>query len=52
MITTISCKPTNFKMLLLDTIEFDRLSASTGISLDLYLKLFLANVSQHSQSDY
>lgn len=48
VITVIPCKPNNYKILLTDAQEFDGISSAT--SLDLYIKLFLANISQHSQS--
>jgi hypothetical protein len=48
MVTVIPCKPNNYKILLMDANEFDEISSKT--SLDLYIKLFLANISQHSHS--
>jgi hypothetical protein len=48
VITVIPCKPNNYKILLTDAHEFDGITETT--SLDLYFKLFLANIDQHSQS--
>lgn len=45
-VTVVPCKPNNYKILLMDANEFDEISAKT--SLDLYVKLFLANISQHA----
>jgi hypothetical protein len=45
VITVIPCKPSNYKLLVTTALEFD---AQPNVSLDLYLKLFLANLSQHN----
>lgn len=47
-VTVIPCKPNNYKILLMDANEFDEIAGNT--SLDLYIKLFLANISQHAHS--
>ena len=43
--TVIPCKPSNYKFLVAEAAEFDTLK---GTSLDLYMKLFLANVEKHT----
>jgi len=45
VITVIPCKPSNYKLLITSALEFD---SQPDIPLDLYLKLFLANLSQHT----
>jgi hypothetical protein len=44
----LPCKPANYKILIADANEFDSIAKKTP--LDLYLKLYLANISEHSQS--
>lgn len=46
-VTVIPCKPSNYKLLVTEASEFDLLK---NISLDLYMKLFLANVDKHVAS--
>ena len=45
--TVIPCKPSNYKLLVTEAAEFDTLK---GVSLDLFMKLFLANVDKHTLS--
>ena len=46
-VTVIPCKPSNYKLLVTEAAEFDTLK---GVSLDLFMKLFLANVDKHTLS--
>jgi hypothetical protein len=41
----IPCKPSNYKLMVMEASELDSLKKD---SLDLYLKLFLANVDKHT----
>ncbi len=47
-VIVIPCKPTNYKLLMVEAAELDSMK---NTSLDLYLKLFLANADRHTLSD-